>query len=425
MLPLLLALVIGLADAAVAAPPANDPAPTGAPLVIYHWWTSPAEIGALDALSRVFQARHPGIPEKRMTTPDRGASLFTTLQNLAGVRRSPDAVFMQTGYYLRPFIDAGLLAPLDGLWAAEGWESVTPKALHSMLRFDGHYYSVPLDVHRANLIWYNKHVLDRNGIDPATLTSWDRLFAAADRLRASGTQVPFQVAASWTLSHVFGSIIASQGLATYEDWLNGKLRTATDPRLLGGLTTLKRLLGYANSDHAGLDWTVAHGRVAKGESAFCQLGDWAGADFSAAGLVYGRDYGAVPVPGTKALYLVTIDSFVQPRGLAQPQTSEAWLKIVGSREGQDAFNPGKGSIPVRVDANPARYGPYQRSAIAAFKTAHICPSYGAGLPPVYVRTLAATLETLAADGDVAKAAAALAAETDRSSASFTRVWALD
>jgi glucose/mannose transport system substrate-binding protein len=169
---------------------------------------------------------------------------------------------------------------------------------------------------------------------------------------------------------------------------------------------------------------VALGRVAKGESAFYQMGDWAGADFRAAGLVYGKDYGAIVVPGTKGLYGATIDSFVQPRGLARPENSNAWLQVVGSREGQDAFDAVKGSISMRTDADPAKYGAYQKSAIVDFRTARVYPSFGAGTPPVYVRTLEATLEAFARDGDVAKAAAALAAESTRSSASYTRVWVL-
>jgi hypothetical protein len=45
---------------------------------------------------------------------------------------------------------------------------------------------------------------------------------------------------------------------------------------------------------------VALGPVAKGESAFYAMGDWANGDFRASGLVYGRDYGAFVAPGPGA-----------------------------------------------------------------------------------------------------------------------------
>jgi glucose/mannose transport system substrate-binding protein len=41
----------------------------------------------------------------------------------------------------------------------------------------------------------------------------------------------------------------------------------------------------------------------------------------------------------------------------------AWLTVAGSLEGQDAFNPVKGSIPARSDADRSLYGEYLLSAM--------------------------------------------------------------
>lgn len=41
----------------------------------------------------------------------------------------------------------------------------------------------------------------------------------------------------------------------------------------------------------------------------------------------------------------------------------AWLTICGSKEGQDAFNPVKGSIPARSDADRSLYDEYLQSAM--------------------------------------------------------------
>ena len=422
--PLFLALILSVAGipVAVAAPPVEKAAD---PLVLYHWWGSSSEMAALNALGSVFKAKYPGVPEKRTVAPDRGASLFTILESLTRAGKPPDAIVMQTGYAMSPFIKAGLLAPLDDLWATEGLAKVVPPALRAMHKFDGHYYSVPLDVQRTNLIWYNKRVLDKYGIDPDTLTTWERFFDAATRLRAAGMSTPIQIAASWTVAETFGNMMAGLGLAAYEDWANGKIRAATDPRLVQALSILKRYSTYVNRDHRGLDWTVALRRVVKGESAFYGMGDWANGDFHAAGLVYGKDYGAIVVPGTKGMYGVTIDSFVQPRGIVRPLNSNRWLRIAASREGQDAFNVPKGAIPARMDAEITRYDAYQRWAIASFKSTKIYPSFGAAMPQIYVRSLEPTVEALVDDGDVRKAGEALSAATTRSAASFTRVWSLD
>jgi glucose/mannose transport system substrate-binding protein len=423
-MPIILALVLSLAPlpgAGAFAPVTKDPNP----LVLYHWWGSSSEVAALNALAAVFKAKYPGVTEKRTVAPDRGGSLFVILESLMRAGKPPDAIVMQTGYAIWPFVNAGLLTPVDEVWASEGLDTVVPPTLQAMHKFGGHYYSVPIDVQRTNLIWYNKRVLDKQGLDPETLTTWERFFDAATRLRAAGMKTPIQIAASWTVAETFGNIMAGLGLAGYEDWVNGKIRTADDPRLLQALGILKTYSTYVNRDHGDLDWTVALGRVARGESAFYGMGDWANGDFRAAGLVYGRDYGAIVVPGTKGLYGVTIDSFVQPRGIVRPLNSTRWLKVAASREGQDAFNVPKGAIPARRDAESTRYDTYQRWALASFKGAKIYPSFGAAMPQIYVRSLEPALDALLATGDVRKTGEALSQANKRSSEAFTRVWALD
>jgi glucose/mannose transport system substrate-binding protein len=399
--------------------------PQGAsPLVLFHWWSSPSEMAALDALSGVVKARYPDFAEKRTAAPpDRGAGLFAILQSLAKAGKAPNLVTMNTGYNMKPFVDANLLARLDDLWISERLESVIPPSLQAANAFDGHYYSAPLGVHRTNLIWYNKRLLDKHGIDPGSLTTQERFFDAAKSLRAAGVSAPIQMAATATTVQVFEGLMASQGIAVYGDWVNGRIRSASDPRLLQALGTLKQYVGFANRDSAGLDWLVALRRVAAGQSAFYWTGDWANADFRAAGLVYGKDYGVIVAPGTNGLYGVSIDAFVKPLGSAAPQNANRWLKVATSREGQDAFNAQKGSIPARRDPNLARYDAYQRWAIASFKQSKPYPIVGAALPASYVRTLSAVLEAFIADGDVRRAAAALAAATADSA--FTRVWSPD
>ena len=237
---LFLALIVsaaGISDAFAAPADQKDPNP----LVLYHWWGSSSEMAALNALASVFKTKYPGVAEKRTIAPDRGDSLFMILERLMRAGKPPDAIVMQTGYAMRPFINAGLLAPLDDLWAAEGLEKVVPPTLQAMHRFDGHYYSVPIDVQRTNLIWYNKRVLDKYGIDPDTLTTWERFFDAATGLRAGGVSTPIQIAAGWSVAETFGNIMASLGLDGYEDWVNGKIRAATDPRIIEALNIMRKV----------------------------------------------------------------------------------------------------------------------------------------------------------------------------------------
>jgi glucose/mannose transport system substrate-binding protein len=44
------------------------------------------------------------------------------------------------------------------------------------------------------------------------------------------------------------------------------------------------------------------------------------------------------------------------------------LTVAGSKAGQDAFNPKKGSIPARTDADTALYDDYLKAAMEQWKT---------------------------------------------------------
>ncbi len=52
-----------------------------------------------------------------------------------------------------------------------------------------------------------------------------------------------------------------------------------------------------------------------------------------------------------------------PKGAPHRDAAIEWLKIAGSLEGQDAFNPVKGSIPARSDADESLYDEYLQSAM--------------------------------------------------------------
>ncbi len=52
----------------------------------------------------------------------------------------------------------------------------------------------------------------------------------------------------------------------------------------------------------------------------------------------------------------------------------AWLRILGSREGQEAFNLLKGSICARTDCVPKMFSPYQQWTMKHWKTDAIVPS---------------------------------------------------
>jgi glucose/mannose transport system substrate-binding protein len=73
------------------------------------------------------------------------------------------------------------------------------------------------------------------------------------------------------------------------------------------------------------------------------------------------------------------DSFTLPKGAPHRSAAIQWLVFLGSKRAQDTFNPVKGSIPARQDANKKLYGPYLRWALKQWKTDKLAGSLTHGV----------------------------------------------
>ena len=114
---------------------------------------------------------------------------------------------------------ANQLEPLNFLYEENGWLDVMPETLIPLISQDGNIYSVPVNIHRANVMWYNPAILEDNGVAvPTTLDEW---FAAMDTLQAAGV-LPLAMGEQWTAMHLFETVLlASLGPDAYNGLWNG------------------------------------------------------------------------------------------------------------------------------------------------------------------------------------------------------------
>src|SRR2546425_1390213 len=76
------------------------------------------------------------------------------------------------------------MAPLTDLFKAEGWTKAMPRGLLDILSYRGDIWSVPVNIHRANVLWYNKKLFTDNSLTPPE--TWDQFKTVADKLKAKG-----------------------------------------------------------------------------------------------------------------------------------------------------------------------------------------------------------------------------------------------
>ena len=117
-------------------------------------------------------------------------------------------------------------------------------------------------------------------------------------------------------------------------------------------------------------------QVLDGKAAMTIMGDWAHGFALSKGKKVNVDYGWAPSPGTEGSFIWLSDSFGLAKGAPDAEQAKAWLAICGSKDGQDAFNPKKGSIPARTDADVSKYDDYLKAAIKDFGTLKLAPERG-------------------------------------------------
>ncbi len=359
---------------------AGKPGGAGGDVGVFTWWADGSEKQGLDALVKIFGENYPN--DKFVNLAVAGGAGSNAKAKLASDLQAgnpPDSFQGHAGAELTDYIKNGQIEPLDDLYKAEGWDAVFPKDLLSRLTMDGHIYSVPSNIHRANVVWANNAVLTKAGLDPKApakdIKGW---IADMDKIKASGVSTPLAIAGTWTQVELLETVLISDlGADGYNGLFDGKTKW-DDAKVTTALNDYKTLLTYANTTADGDDWPGAIDAVIDGKSAYNVMGDWAVAEFNSKNQKDGVDYSYFAVPGQDGVYDFLADSFTLPKGAKNPEGTKDWLRTIGSAEGQKAFNLAKGSIPARTDVASDGFPPYQQWAMDQFKKDTIVSSIAHG-----------------------------------------------
>ena len=330
---------------------------------VFSWWTGGGEAAGLEAMIKVFNAKYPDIEFiNAAVAGGAGTNARAVLATRLQAGQAPDSWQGHAGQELiGTYVKADQIEPLNFLYEENGWLDVMPETLIPLISDNGNIYSVPVNIHRANVLWYNPTVLQDNNIEvPTTLDEW---FAAMDALKAAGMDAPLAMGEQWSAMHLFETIVlATLGPDKYNQLWTGELDWASAD-VTTAIENFNKALTYTNSDATSLTWQDASQLVVNGDAAFNVMGDWAEGYFKELGKVAHTDFGWTPVPGTQGTFQFLSDSFVLAKNAPDRDAAIAWLTVAGSKEGQDAFNPVKGSIPARSDGDRSLYDEYLQSAM--------------------------------------------------------------
>lgn len=377
----------------------DDAAPTSGEVEVFSFWTSGGEKAGLDGLAAEFAeqcSEQEYLPA--VVAGGAGANANAVLASRLQQGDPPSTFQVHAGAESIGYVEAGQVQPLDAQYTEWGLDEAFPPSLIESMKVDGKLYSVPANIHRI-LMWSNTAVLADAGItgEPNGI---DGLLANLQTLRDGGMESPLAIGRDWTQSDLMEPVLLAElgGDGYTKLWSDPAAWDA--PEVTEALTKYQKLLEFTNDDRDSLDWTDAERLLVQGDAAYQVMGDWMAGELDNAGFT---DYGFQAFPGTEDYYIWIADSFTLPTGIDNVTGAECWLQVVGSAEGQKAFNTKKGSIPARVDADPADYPAYQQAAMADFKELTMVPScaHGSACTLGQAGAVNSALGKFSGDGDLA------------------------
>ncbi|HBK59171.1 MAG TPA: ABC transporter substrate-binding protein, partial [Firmicutes bacterium] len=191
-------------------------------LEIFSWWAGD-EGPALEALIRLYEKENPATKVMNSTvTGGSGVNAKAVLKTRMLGGDPPETFQVHAGQELiGTWVVADRMEDLTWLYEKEGWKRVFPEGLLKLLSTDEGIWSVPVNIHRSNVMWYVPQNLTKWGVKAPT--TWAEFLAIAPKLSARGI-VPLSLGENWTANHLWESVaLAVLGPEKWDALWNGKL----------------------------------------------------------------------------------------------------------------------------------------------------------------------------------------------------------
>jgi raffinose/stachyose/melibiose transport system substrate-binding protein len=184
-----------------------------------HIEVNPGQVKIWEEVARAYEAAHPGVKIEMQFLENEAykAKLPTILQS----KDRPHIIYSRAGGVLKAQIEAGVLEDITD--RVKGFaDTVAPAALAAFTQ-NGRVYGLPIALSQVGFL-YNKELVAKANVDPATIKTWDDLLAAVKALKAAGvTPIVVGGADKWPL-HFYWTHLAVRigGKATFDAALRGE-----------------------------------------------------------------------------------------------------------------------------------------------------------------------------------------------------------
>jgi raffinose/stachyose/melibiose transport system substrate-binding protein len=289
----------------------------------------------------------------------------TTLKTALAGGNPPDLVEMDGGANAFVYARAGLLADISDV-VAPIEDRITPDAA-PMYRYRGKAYGIPWQLVIGNMLWYNPEMLAKEGIDPATLKTWDGMLAASQRFKAKGiAPIAFGNREGWPGNHMFTHL--SRRLLTRDQYLAIAQRTMdpaieselgwNDPTPVRAWSMYRDLVDrkFLTAGYLADDTPTAGGLFLSGKAPLYFMGSWFLGQYEAAKTDTPIDVMMFPVvddaPGQQGDLVTNSLVFSLTAKAKQPAAAKRFLIFLTSEKAQRIWAEGvQGLVPYQYDTS--------------------------------------------------------------------------
>lgn len=329
-----------------------------------HQWYRGNDAQSIAILGEMFEAKG----GKWEQTPIAGHTANTIAKLRADVLagNAPPAVQLK-GPEIAEWAATGRTADLDAVAEAGEWEEVVATELVGVMKPEGTWVAVPMNIHRINWMWASPKALAKAGVSELP-TTWDEFNAAAEKLKAAGINPHAHGSIDWIDATLFEIIVYGMDIETYR-----KAFLELDEAALSGevmeksFDQLRKMVEWSDPGFPGRQWDTTMPIMLKGEAGFFFMGDWAVGFLNANGFKHGEDYvcAAAPIDSGEPGFILNSDSvvFFKQDDPDVIEGQKLLAETIMTPEFQKVFNVKKGSIPARMDVPLDDFNPCQQTAL--------------------------------------------------------------
>jgi raffinose/stachyose/melibiose transport system substrate-binding protein len=184
----------------------------------------------------------------------------------------------------------------------QGWIKNAVKGTLDTITFDGKVYGMPAATEGYGLI-YNKAILDKAGIDPKSIDTFDKLKAAFEKLDSKKAELGLDNVVSYTTketwvtgNHTFNIPLAAQDNPKQftADYVAQKADVVNNKQFNDWMNLVELMCKYGGGKTLDtIDYSNQVGNFALGKTAFMQQGNWCAGDLK--NLKADFDMGFIPM----------------------------------------------------------------------------------------------------------------------------------